>query len=71
MITCKCPVCSSKINLEGCEEYEIIECPGCGIDLEIVSLTPPVIEEIPQDDDNWNGDDDDDDWDGDWDGDDD
>jgi alpha-aminoadipate carrier protein LysW len=62
MITSTCPNCHGKINLAGCEEYEIIECPDCGIDVEIVSLTPPILEEVPQDDDDWD-DDDDDDWD--------
>jgi alpha-aminoadipate carrier protein LysW len=64
MKTAKCPFCKEKINLEGCEEFEVIECPECGTDLEIVSLTPPLLEEVPDDDDDWD-DDGDDDWDGD------
>jgi alpha-aminoadipate/glutamate carrier protein LysW len=70
MKMCECPMCNTKIDLAGCEEDEIIECPDCGVDLEIVSLTPPVLEALPQEDDDWDGDDNDD-WDDRWDDDDD
>lgn len=58
MVTCECPMCNIEINLDGCEENDIIECPNCGIDLEIVSLMPPVLEELLREDEDW-----DDDWD--------
>ena len=57
METCECPMCDMKIDLNGCEENDIIECPNCGIDLEIVSSMPPVLEELLKDDEDW------DDWD--------
>lgn len=53
MVGCKCPMCGMEINLDGYEETDIIECPNCGIDLEIVSLTPPVLEELAKKDENW------------------
>ena len=76
MIYCECPVCDSEINLRGCEEEDIIKCPTCGTDLEVVSLSPPVLEEYADydddgwDDDDWDNDDDDDDDDDNWDNDD-
>jgi len=51
MITCECPLCYADIDLSGYEENDIIECPECGAKLEIVSLTPPVLEEIPEEND--------------------
>jgi alpha-aminoadipate carrier protein LysW len=56
MMMCECPVCSIKVDLYGCEENEIIECPACGTNLEIVSLSPPVLEDSSEDDDDWNND---------------
>lgn len=53
MVTCECPMCGMEIDLNGYEETDIIECPNCGIDLEIVSLTPPVLEELVKDDEDW------------------
>ncbi len=78
MIFCECPMCDETINLRGYKENDVIECPECGAELEIVSLHPPVVEEPFRDEDEWeedgwNDDDDDDDdvWndrdDGDWD----
>ena len=44
MITCDCPLCNAKIDLEGYDENDLIDCPKCGRKLEIVSLMPPVLE---------------------------
>jgi alpha-aminoadipate/glutamate carrier protein LysW len=50
MIMCECPICDAELDLGGCEENDLIECSECGTKLEIVSLTPPVLEEIPEED---------------------
>ncbi len=50
MKVCECPLCDAEIDLSGYEENDIIECPECNAKLEIVSLTPPVLEEIPEED---------------------
>lgn len=68
MLICECPMCDAEINLRGYKENQMIKCPECGAKLEIVSLTPPVVEEPLRDDDDWDDeedwdDKDDDDWD--------
>lgn len=50
---CECPLCGAEIDLEGYEENELIDCPDCGESLEIVSLTPPVLESAPEEEEDW------------------
>ncbi len=51
--TCECPLCGAEIALNGYEENELIDCPECGESLEIVSLTPPVLEQAPEEEEDW------------------
>ena len=60
MMNCECPICNNKIDLDGYEEYDVLECPTCGVGLEVVSLMPPVLEEVSEEDGDWDND-------GDWD----
>lgn len=53
MKTCECPICNAELDLGGYEENDLIECPECRAKLEIVSLTPPVLEEIPEEGKEW------------------
>ena len=53
MVTCECPMCDVEIKLDGYEENNLLECPKCGTKLEIVSLTPPVLEEAPEENEDW------------------
>jgi alpha-aminoadipate carrier protein LysW len=46
-------MCDTEIKLGGYEENDLLECPKCGTKLEVVSLTPPVLEEAPEEDDDW------------------
>ena len=50
-VTCECPVCGAEVELQGYKENEFIDCPECGESLEIVSLTPPVLEQVPEEED--------------------
>ena len=47
MAACECPICGTEIELEEYEGNNVIECPICETLLEIVSLTPPLLEEFP------------------------
>lgn len=60
MAICECPLCEEDINLKGFEKDEVIKCPHCGGELEVVSLDPPVVETPLEDDDSDDWDDDDD-----------
>jgi alpha-aminoadipate carrier protein LysW len=49
-----CLECEAEINLDaGVEKNEIIVCPDCGVDLEIVSLDPLTVELAPMEEEDW------------------
>ncbi|MBM4170886.1 MAG: lysine biosynthesis protein LysW [Ignavibacteria bacterium] len=50
----ECPVCDASINLqEGTVVGELLECPECGTELEVISLDPPKLNEAPQEEEDW------------------
>lgn len=54
MNTISCPECLAEIELEeGAELNEIIVCPDCGVELEIISLDPPQAEMAPMESEDW------------------
>lgn len=54
MIKVICVECSADIELEqNTEVGEIIVCPDCGVDLEVVSLDPAVVELAPMEQEDW------------------
>ncbi len=49
-----CPVCDAMIELDdNVELNELIVCPDCGSELEVVNLDPPELEEAPQEEEDW------------------
>jgi lysine biosynthesis protein LysW len=63
-----CPECDAVIEEDIEEVGEIITCPECGVELEVISLDPLEFDLAPADDeDDFDFDDDDDDEDDDWD----
>ncbi len=54
MNTAVCPECEAQITLEaGTEVGEILVCPDCGVDLEVVSLNPAALEVAPMEQEDW------------------
>ena len=54
MSTVICPECEAEIVLEaGTEVGEIIVCPDCGVDLEVMSLEPATIQLAPMEQEDW------------------
>ncbi|RPI84248.1 MAG: lysine biosynthesis protein LysW [Chloroflexi bacterium] len=52
--TILCPECSAEIGLEsGTVIGEILVCPDCGVDLEVISLQPPAVELAPMEQEDW------------------
>ncbi len=52
--TAECPVCGADVELpEGTVQGELITCPDCGVELEVISLDPPQVEEAPQEEEDW------------------
>lgn len=54
MSTVFCVECDAEFNLdEGTEVNEIIVCPDCGVDLEVVSLDPAQVDLAPMEEEDW------------------
>jgi len=49
----KCISCGIKLNIEEVEQGEIIDCPGCGIELEVIKSNPIMLEIAPQEEEDW------------------
>ena len=50
----ECPECAAEIQLSAdVEEGEIIICADCGVELEVVSLNPVVLEMAPEEAEDW------------------
>ena len=50
----KCTECEAEITLEaGTEVGEILVCPDCGVDLEVISLDPATLEMAPMEQEDW------------------
>lgn len=49
-----CTECDAEITLDASAEVgEIIVCPDCGVDLEIVSLNPAKVDLAPMEQEDW------------------
>ena len=49
-----CPECAADIILpDDTLTGEIIQCPDCGVELEVMSLDPPTLELAPEEEEDW------------------
>lgn len=48
-----CPECEANIELEDVSLGEIVVCPDCGVDLEVTSLDPIMLELAPMEEEDW------------------
>ena len=54
MAVVECPVCDAQIELDkSTETGDLIDCPDCGTELEMVAMDPPKAEEAPQEEEDW------------------
>ena len=54
MNTVICPECSAEITIDAnTVAGEIIVCPDCGVDLEVKSLNPAVVDVAPMEQEDW------------------
>jgi alpha-aminoadipate carrier protein LysW len=50
----ECPVCGAEIIcVEGTVIGELISCPECGADLEVLNIDPFELAEAPQEEEDW------------------
>jgi alpha-aminoadipate carrier protein LysW len=49
-----CTECEAEIELNPSTEVgEIIQCPDCGLDLEVISVEPPELAPAPEEEEDW------------------
>ena len=49
-----CPECNGSLNLgEDLQQSEIVVCPDCGVELEVVGLDPIALELAPEVEEDW------------------
>lgn len=54
MLRTECPLCGATIELgEDTWLNELITCPECGAELEVMSLNPLVLVEAPEVEEDW------------------
>ncbi|MCS7261535.1 MAG: lysine biosynthesis protein LysW [Anaerolineae bacterium] len=52
--TAACPECDASITLrDDTLEGEIVQCPDCGVELEVLSLDPPELDLAPAEEEDW------------------
>lgn len=50
----ECPICGADIKKSaGTIEGELLECPDCGTELEVIKLDPFKVAEAPQEEEDW------------------
>ena len=50
----ECPECAADVALPAdVMEGEIVPCPECGLELEVVSLEPLKLEQAPEEEEDW------------------
>jgi alpha-aminoadipate/glutamate carrier protein LysW len=48
-----CPECDAEINMQKPMKGEIVVCPDCGAELEVVSENPLQLELAPEEEEDW------------------
>ena len=48
-----CIECGCELETNEVEQGELIECPGCGVDLEVTSVNPVQIDLAPEVQEDW------------------
>jgi len=49
----ECPECFATVTLENVMQHEIVQCPECGVDLEVVALEPLTLVLAPEEEEDW------------------
>jgi alpha-aminoadipate carrier protein LysW len=49
----ECTECGFEIDLKTAEVGEIVDCPDCGMELEVLGLSPPTLAPAPQEQEDW------------------
>jgi alpha-aminoadipate carrier protein LysW len=49
----ECPECLEAVSLKAVMQHEIVQCAGCGVDLEVIELDPVALELAPEEEEDW------------------
>ncbi len=49
----ECPECAGHVPVGNALQGEILPCPECGADLEVVALAPPALALAPHEEEDW------------------
>lgn len=49
----ECPECAAAVPAQDVIQGEIVPCPECGADLEVVRLSPPTLALAPREEEDW------------------
>ncbi len=50
----ECPECAADVSLpDDAVMGEIVQCPDCNLELEIISLDPPKLAQAPEEEEDW------------------
>ncbi len=53
-MTVECPECAADVQLpDDVMENELVVCPDCGAELEVISLEPPQVDLAPDVEEDW------------------
>lgn len=53
MSSSNCPECDAALGLANVVQGEIVVCPDCGVDLEVVGLEPLQVALAPMEQEDW------------------
>jgi alpha-aminoadipate carrier protein LysW len=48
-----CPICGCGLAYDNLELSELLPCPDCGTDLEVVSIDPTIFDTAPEEQEDW------------------
>ncbi|MCS6843526.1 MAG: lysine biosynthesis protein LysW [Caldilineales bacterium] len=48
-----CPECDAVLTLTDPLQGEIVPCPDCGVELEVVSVSPLTLDLAPEEEEDW------------------
>lgn len=48
-----CPECEARWDAGAVEKGEILVCPECGMELEVIETDPVVLEPAPEEEEDW------------------
>jgi alpha-aminoadipate carrier protein LysW len=53
MANADCGECGHTMDLTNAIEGELVSCPECGTELEVISLNPPTLHAAPSEEEDW------------------